>query len=127
MTFSRSATQSLQIPVYRYRSRCIATIDDIFEISPLDAPSLLYSILKVPLPIPQHPSEAAPPLSLPSSALPRGVKVDEDTISTALGYVAMAVNQISHIRERPLHYPVTCAGSKSLVKDPISIIHGPRR
>ncbi|KAJ9120869.1 hypothetical protein QFC22_002804 [Naganishia vaughanmartiniae] len=83
-------------------------------------------ILQVPLPIPQHASEAAPPLSLPSSALPKGVKVDEETISTALGFVALAVNQISHILDRPLTYPLTCAGSKSLVKDTISIIQGPR-
>ncbi|KAJ9105346.1 hypothetical protein QFC21_001715 [Naganishia friedmannii] len=122
-----STIESIQLPIYRHRARSIAQVNDIFEIAPVDAATLLYSILHVPLPIPQHASEAAPPLSLPSGALPRGVKVDEDTISTALGFVALAVNQISHILDRPLTYPLTCAGSKSLVKDTISIIQGPRR
>ncbi|KAJ9111121.1 hypothetical protein QFC19_001320 [Naganishia cerealis] len=122
-----SGINCIQLPIYRRRARLITQVNDVFEITPVDAPTLLYSILQVPLPIPQHASETAPPLSLPSSALPRGIKVDEDTISTALGFVALAVNQISHILERPLTYPLTCAGSKSLVKDNISIIQGPRR
>lgn len=103
-------------------------LDALFPISPLHPPSLLYSILDIPLPIPIGAKDPAPPLmmNLPDS---KG-KVDERTTAAALGYVAMVVQILGNLsvtrREGGLSYPITCAGSRSLVKDTVSVMQGPR-
>lgn len=99
----------------------------MFPILPLDPQTLLYTIMSVPLPIPQTPTAAAPPISMPSGLLPLGAKVDEDSSATALGFVAIVVQVLAGLLEHQLVYPVTCVGSRSLVRDPISVINGPRR
>lgn len=57
-------------------------------------------------------------------------KVDERTTAAALGYVAMVVSILGNLsstrKEGGLCYPVTCAGSRSLVKDTVSVMQGPR-
>lgn len=57
-------------------------------------------------------------------------KVDEKTTAAALGYVAMVVQVLGNLsgtrKEGGLSYPITCAGSRSLVKDTISVMQGPR-
>jgi hypothetical protein len=63
--------------------------------------------------------------------LPEGVKVDERTTAAALGYVAMVVHILGNLGGTGpggggLVYPVTCAGSKSLVRDVVSVMQGPR-
>jgi len=57
-----------------------------------------------------------------------GVKVDERTTAAALGYVAMVVQILGNLGGAAggLPYPVTCAGSRSLVKDVVSVMQGPR-
>lgn len=79
------------------------------------------------------------------------IKVDERSTATALGYVAMVVQLLGGIASSSagrgfgagasppgsgggttggaggsLAYPVTCAGSRSLVKDVVSVMQGPR-
>jgi hypothetical protein len=53
--------------------------------------------------------------------------VDEETTATALGLVAMCVQRLGEMIGEDLLYPVTCLGSRSLVRDNISVITGPRR
>lgn len=110
------------------RAKLSADLARIFPLVPTaNSRSLLFSILDVPLPIPTNPKEPAPPLHLPPSELPPGMVFDEETVATALGYAAMVVSRLAVYLGRPLPYPLTCAGSRSLVKDPISVMHGPTR
>lgn len=107
----------------------VQTLDSIFPISPLHASSLLYSILDVPLPIPIGPKDPAPPLSVPASATPEGVsRIDEKSTAAAFGYVAMVVQILGNLSGATggIPYPVTCAGNRSLVKDVVSVMQGPR-
>lgn len=93
----------------------------IFPIELLSPPDLLYTILSVPLPIPPGGTEPAPPLTLlkfPS--------VNEDSVATALGYAALVVHLMAKYLCRALTYPITYVGSRTLIKDPISAMMGPR-
>ena len=102
----------------------LSTLSFIFPIDLLSPPDLLYTILDVPLPIPaQGSTDPAPPLSLPG---PHGAAVNEDTVATALGYAALVVKLTATYLCTRLVYPVTYVGSRSLVKDPISAMVGPR-
>ncbi|ORX39691.1 hypothetical protein BD324DRAFT_614626 [Kockovaella imperatae] len=114
--------------IHRWRMFHAQSLDALFPIQSLHPPTLLYSILDVPLPIPASPKDPAPPLSVPTSHLPAGCKVDERTTASALGYAAMVVQILGHLAgpTSGLAYPVTCVGSRSLVKDVISIMQGPR-
>lgn len=87
----------------------------------------IFTILSVALPLPSHPREPAPPLSLPSSQLPPGITVSEESVAAALGFVALLVDRLANYLGTKLPYPFTCAGSRSLVKDSISDITGPTR
>lgn len=89
--------------------------------------TIFFSILGVALPIPTQPKDPAPPIYLPASELPPGTQLDEDSVATALGYVAMLVQTLAGYLGQVLPYPVTCAGSRSAIKDPISVIQGPIR
>lgn len=52
--------------------------------------------------------------------------VSEESVSTALGHVAQVTQLISAYLGQRLVYPVTCYGSRSVIKDPISAMAGPR-
>jgi hypothetical protein len=114
--------------IHHFRAHHVQTLDVLFPITPIYPVSLLYAILDVPLPIPSGSKDPAPPLTLPPSALPEGVKVDERTTAAALGYVAMVVQILGSLGGTTggLPYPVTCAGSRSLVKDVVSVMQGTR-
>lgn len=114
--------------LHHWRSHHAQTLDSLFPIQPLDPSSLLYSILNVPLPIPTGPKDPAPPLSLPASMLPDGVRIDERTTAAALGYAALVVQILGNLGgvQGGLPYPITGAGSRSLVKDIVSVMQGPR-
>ena len=125
----RTNRSNLLPRVHRLRARHVQTLDAIFPIQPLSPASLLYSILGVPLPIPVGAKEPAPPLSLPASSLPDGcAKVDERTTAAALGYIAMVVQLLGGLGGATggVPYPVTCAGSRSLVRDVVSVMAGQR-
>lgn len=103
------------------RNSLITSLAFIYPIELLSPPDLLFTILGVPLPIPNGPTDPAPPLSLPSHK-----EVTEDAVATALGYAAQVVQQLAAYLGIGLIYPVTCVGSRSLIKDGISAMVGPR-
>ena len=75
----------------------------------------------MPLPIPPGPTDPAPPLAVPSRK-----DINEETVATALGYAAQVVQLLAAYLGQGLIYPVTCIGSRSLIKDGISMMVGPR-
>jgi hypothetical protein len=103
------------------RTSLLTTLSFIFPIELSSPPDLLYTILNVPLPIPLSSADPAPPLSLTSHK-----EVTEDAVATALGYVAQVVQLLAAYLRKGLIYPVTCIGSRSLIKDGISAMIGPR-
>jgi len=116
-------------PIHHWRTHHVQTLDSLFPIVPLHPQTLLYTILGVPLPIPVGPKDPAPPLTLAPGTTPDGVgKIDEKTTAAALGYVALVVQILGNLggAASGLPYPVTSAGSRSLVKDVVSVMQGPR-
>ncbi|EJD55219.1 hypothetical protein AURDEDRAFT_179009 [Auricularia subglabra TFB-10046 SS5] len=106
------------------RADLLSTLSTVYPIEPLSAPDLLFTIVGVALPVPQNNTDPAPPLSL---TLPEvEVEVNEETIAAALGYTAQLVQLMARYLGRRLMYPITCIGSRSLIKDPISAMMGPR-
>ncbi|KAG6918677.1 hypothetical protein DXG01_012495 [Tephrocybe rancida] len=103
------------------RTTLIDILSSIYPIDLLSPPDLLYTILDVPLPIPLSSSDPAPPLTLPSHK-----DVNEDAVATALGYAAQVVQLLSAYLGKSLVYPVTYIGSRSLIRDNISAMVGPR-
>ncbi|KAG6840851.1 hypothetical protein C0991_003721 [Blastosporella zonata] len=103
------------------RTTIIGILSSIYPIELLSPPDLLYTILDVPLPIPLSSSDPAPPLTLPSHK-----DVNEDAVAAALGYAAQVVQLLSAYLGKSLVYPVTCIGSRSLIRDNISAMVGPR-
>jgi hypothetical protein len=93
----------------------------MFPIDLRSGPDLLFTILDVPLPIPQGTTDPAPPLSLPEHK-----DVNDDSIASALGYAALVVQLLATYTNRPLVYPLTFIGSRSIVHDGISAMVGPR-
>ncbi|KAI0344056.1 hypothetical protein BDW22DRAFT_1483181 [Trametopsis cervina] len=103
------------------RNELLSTLVFIFPIELLSPPDLLFTILDIPLPIPTGPTDPAPPLSLHSHK-----DITEDSVSTALGYAAQLVQLLAAYLGQRLVYPITCVGSRSVVKDGISAMVGPR-
>ncbi|KAJ7139545.1 UV radiation resistance protein and autophagy-related subunit 14-domain-containing protein [Mycena epipterygia] len=103
------------------RTTLISTLSTIFPIELLSPPDLLYTILDVPLPIPLSASDPAPPLLLPAHK-----DVTEEAVATALGYVAQVVQLLAAYLGKGLVYPITCIGSRSMIRDGISAMVGPR-
>jgi UV radiation resistance-associated gene protein len=99
----------------------LLTLSTIFPIELFSPPDLLFAILDVPLPIPRASNDPAPPLSMPTHK-----DITEDTVATALGYVAQLLQLVAAYLGKGLVYPVVCIGSKSLIKDNISAMVGPR-
>lgn len=50
--------------------------------------------------------------------------MDDDTLSSGIGFVAQAVQLLAVYMSIPLHYPLICLGSRTVVQDPISQIKG---
>jgi UV radiation resistance-associated gene protein len=119
--FTSNHLASLRSRLSPTRTTLLTTLFGIFPIDLLSPPALLYTILSVPLPIPLSTTDPAPPLSLASHK-----EVTEDGVATALGYVAQVVNLMAIYLGKVLLYPVTCVGSRSLIKDGISAMVGPR-
>jgi hypothetical protein len=127
LTLGSDKRADLQPAIHARRAHLTQILDGLFPIAPVDPASLLYTILGVPLPIPVGLKDPAPPVSIPAHLLPSGVtKVDEETTATALGYAAMVVQLLGNVTDRQVPYPVTCAGSRSIVKDLVSVMQGPR-
>ena len=82
---------------------------------------MLYTILSIPLPIPLSPTDPAPPLLLSSHK-----NVTEEGVATALGYAAHVLRLMAAYLSYVLAYPITFIGSRSVIRDPISYMVGPR-
>jgi len=121
MIRSRERLAVVTASIVPHRDRLARTVDLLFPIEPFSTGELLFSILGVPLPLPNGVSDPAPPLTLPSHP-----SINEDMISTALGYAAQVVQLLGVYASRILPYPITYAGSRSTIKDPISTMQGPR-
>ncbi|EIN13207.1 hypothetical protein PUNSTDRAFT_139842 [Punctularia strigosozonata HHB-11173 SS5] len=116
----RDELASLRTRLPPVRAHLIATLAGIFPIELASPADLLFTIVGVPLPIPLGSNDPAPPLSLPK------LGVTEDGVASALGFAAQAVQMLAAYAGVRLVYPVTCVGSRSLVKDEISAMVGPR-
>lgn len=103
------------------RTSLISTLATIYPIELLSTSELLFTILDVPLPIPFNSHEPAPPLSLSSHK-----EVTEESVATALGYAGQLVQLLSVYMGKGLVYPMTYIGSRSLIRDNISAMVGPR-
>ncbi|KAJ4499319.1 UV radiation resistance protein and autophagy-related subunit 14-domain-containing protein [Lentinula lateritia] len=113
-----ASLRSLTIPS---RTGLLSTLSYLFPIELRSPPDLLFTILDVPLPIPASPNDPAPPLTLPAH-----IDVNEETVATALGYVAIVVQLLAAYLGHVLVYPITYIGSRSLIRDGISAMVGPR-
>ncbi|KAK0208034.1 UV radiation resistance protein and autophagy-related subunit 14-domain-containing protein [Desarmillaria ectypa] len=117
----RSRLDLLQSRIKPTRTTLLSTLSWIFPIELRSPPDLLYTVLDVPLPIPFSSSDPGPPLFLASHN-----DVNDDTVATALGYAAQLVQFIAVYLGKGLVYPVTFVGSRSLIRDGISAMVGPR-
>ena len=104
------------------RTTLLQNLSSIFPIAPLEPKDLLFTIVTVPLPVPFSSSEPAPPFALPGKP-----SFNDETVASALGLVSHVVQLVSAYMGYPLTYPVTCVGSRSLIRDPISAMMGPRK
>ena len=119
---SRARLSSLRNLIPIMRSNLISCVSFIYPIDLVSPPDLLFSILNVPLPIPVAATDPAPPLFLPAFK-----DVTEDSVATALGFAAQLVQLLAAYMGHRLLYPVTCVGSRSMIKDGISAMVGPRK
>lgn len=117
----RNRLEELRNQLTPIRTTLITTLSAIYPIDLLSPPDLLFTILSAPLPIPLTASDPGPPLSLPDHK-----EVNEDAIATALGYAAQVIHFLAVYLGKTLVYPVTCIGSRSLIRDGISAMVGPR-
>ncbi|KAF8167866.1 hypothetical protein B0H34DRAFT_683354 [Crassisporium funariophilum] len=111
----------LQDKMRAARTSLLSTLSAIFPIELYSPSELLFTILDVPLPIPLTSNDPAPPLSLPEHK-----DVTEEAVATALGYTAQVLQILAAYLGKNLVYPVTCIGSRSLIRDGISAMVGPR-
>ncbi|GAA5822751.1 hypothetical protein JCM5353_000653 [Sporobolomyces roseus] len=107
---------SLQTAILARRTHIVTLLSHLFPIEPV-------------LPSPSHPSP--PPLlfSIHSLALPNSTyppSYSDDLLSSALGYAAHLTLFLAAYLGVPLCYPVIWRGSRSVVKDEISMMKGPR-
>ncbi|KAL7422179.1 hypothetical protein Q5752_002824 [Cryptotrichosporon argae] len=120
--------------IHQWRAHHAQALDALFPIVPLAPASLLYTILGVPLPIPADAKDPAPPLAPAPVPLPDGstAKIDERAVAAALGYAALVLAVLGGLGtigaqgQGGLAYPVTFAGSRSMVRDVVSSMQGPR-
>ncbi|KAL4068411.1 hypothetical protein V8B97DRAFT_1975567 [Scleroderma yunnanense] len=121
VTERRSSLTALRNRITPIRTSLVSVLSAIYPIDLTSPSDLLYSVLGVPLPIPLNGNEPAPPLSLPFHK-----EVTEDAVATALGYAAHLVQLLAVYMGKGLVYPVTYVSSRSLIKDNISTMVGPR-
>ncbi|GAA6028909.1 hypothetical protein JCM8097_001500 [Rhodosporidiobolus ruineniae] len=100
------------------RTQLITLLSSIFPIEPVlpsasqpNPPPLLFSILSLPL---------------PNSSFPPSCGLNDDHLSSALGYAAQLTALLAAYLGVPLVYPVRCRGSRSTVTDLVSMMKGPR-
>jgi hypothetical protein len=117
----RESAMALQRRILPIRATLITTLASLFPIDLISGSDLLFSILDVPLPIPVGATDPAPPLSLPTHK-----EVNEEGVATALAYAAFVVQLLAAYLDKMLVYPITFCGSRSMIRDGISAMVGPR-
>jgi hypothetical protein len=117
----RESATALQHRILPIRASLITTLATLFPIDLISGSDLLFGILHVPLPIPLGTTDPAPPLSLPAYK-----EVNEEGVATALGYAAFVVELLAVYLDKMLVYPITFCGSRSMIRDGISAMVGPR-
>lgn len=117
----RESAMALQRRILPIRASLITTLASLFPIDLISGSDLLFSILDVPLPIPVGVTDPAPPLSLPTHK-----EVNEEGVATALAYAAFVVQLLAAYLDKMLVYPITFCGSRSMIRDGISAMVGPR-
>jgi len=117
----RDTLAALQRHIPPIRVTLISTLSSLFPIDLISGSDLLFSVLGVPLPIPTGATDPAPPLSLPAYK-----DVNEDSVATALAYAALVVQLLAIYLGKVLVYPITFCGSRSMIRDGISAMVGPR-
>ncbi|GAA5897291.1 uncharacterized protein JCM6883_006645 [Sporobolomyces salmoneus] len=107
---------SLQASISSRRTYVVTLLSHLFPIEPVlpspsnpSPPPLLFSILSLPLPNSTYP---------PSYS--------DDLLSSALGHAAQLTLTLAAYLGVPLCYPIVWRGSRSVVKDEISMMKGPR-
>jgi hypothetical protein len=105
------------------RRRICEDLTHIFDITPIPlGPPLSFQICGVPLPNTSY-----------EQSLVRGGggggsdQISEDAISAALGYVAQLVNALQFYLGVAIPYPITPFGSRSSIRDDISMLPDPQR
>ncbi|KAF9234964.1 hypothetical protein BU15DRAFT_78512 [Melanogaster broomeanus] len=121
VTEQRNNLTALRNRLPTIRTSLISRLSTIYPIELLSSSELLFTILAVPLPIPFNSNEPAPPLSLSTHK-----EVTEDAVATALGYAAHLIQLLALYMGKGLVYPITYIGSRSLIRDNISAMVGPR-
>ncbi|KAI1313988.1 UV radiation resistance-associated protein [Xylaria venustula] len=111
---SQELISSTRESIHGQRRRICEDLAHIFPItpSPSGAP-LSFSICGVPLP-----NSDFDPISSSST---------EDTLSAALGYVAQLTHALQFYLGVPLPYPITTFGSRSRIRDDISLLPDAQR
>lgn len=120
-TVYRDTLSTLQRHIPPIRVTLVSTLSSLFPIELISGSDLLFSILGVPLPIPIGATDPAPPLSLPSYK-----DVNDESVATALAYAAFVVQLLAIYLGKVLVYPITFCGSRSMIRDGISAMVGPR-
>ncbi len=121
LALCRARLDLLRSRIKPTRTTLLSILATIFPIELRSPPDLLYTILDVPLPIPVASTDPAPPFSLPAHK-----DINEDTVATALGYAAHVVHFVALYLGKGLVYPITYVGSRSMIRDGISGMVGPR-
>ncbi|SPO02426.1 uncharacterized protein DNG_05099, partial [Cephalotrichum gorgonifer] len=107
---ARTSVEHARDLIRGQRRRVVADLGDIFRIDPIPSgPPLSFRICGLPL-----------PNTVLDAATGRGA--DEDALSAALGYAALLVDILQYYLSTPLPYPVTPLGSRSSVRDDISLL-----
>ncbi|KAI9460175.1 hypothetical protein BJY52DRAFT_1263480 [Lactarius psammicola] len=117
----RDTLAALQHRIPPIRVTLVSTLSSLFPIDLISGSDLLFGVLGVPLPIPTGATDPAPPLSLPAYK-----DVNEDSVATALAYAALVVQLLATYLGKVLVYPITFCGSRSMIRDGISAMVGPR-
>lgn len=120
-TVHRESATALQRRILPIRASLITTLASLFPIDLISGSDLLFSILDAPLPIPLAGTDPAPPLLLPTYK-----EVNEEGVATALAYAAFVVQLLAAYLDKVLVYPITFCGSRSMIRDGISAMVGPR-
>lgn len=113
---TEAAYASLLASLGSRRASLVSTLSSLFPIEPVASSppeSLLFSICSVPLPNSVYPGAAG--------------RLDAIGVSTALGWTASAVKSLAGYLGITLLYPLSVAGSRSIVEDRVSsFLRGPR-